>query len=73
MNAKLRPSLPQCVFAGVAQALTKLHEAGYVYNNVKPSDIAWSSDKSSWELLDFSRCVAEGMIVPFCALSCGTQ
>jgi hypothetical protein len=50
--------------AGVAKALAKLHEAGYVFHNMKPSDVAWDADAESWQLLDFSRCVPSGTRMP---------
>lgn len=55
-----REVLKLCCFAGVAKALAKLHEAGYVYLNTKPSDVAWDIDTESWQLLDFSRTVPVG-------------
>lgn len=47
--------------AGVAKALARMHEVGFVYHNIKPSDVAWDADSASWQLLDFSRSVPSGM------------
>lgn len=52
------------MLVGVAKALARLHEAGYVYHNIKPSDVAWDADSESWQLLDFSRSVPSGMPMP---------
>lgn len=64
--ARVRPGPLEVVaaVAGIADALADLHEAGYVYYNMKPSDVGWLPAENMWMLLDFGRCVRAGMPCP---------
>lgn len=64
--ARVRPGPLEVVaaVAGIADALADLHEAGYVYYNMKPSDVGWLPAENMWMLLDFSRCVRAGTLPP---------
>lgn len=61
--ARVRPGPLEVVaaVAGIADAIADLHEAGYVYYNMKPSDVGWLPAENMWMLLDFSRCVRAGV------------
>lgn len=59
---RLRPNLPTALNAlcGIAQLLKDLHERGYIYYAMKPSNVAWFGDEKKWKLIDFACAARKG-------------
>lgn len=61
---RVRPNLPTAIstLAHIAELLAALHAAGYVYNAVKPTNIAWFEEVGMWGLIDFGSAARVGTL-----------
>jgi hypothetical protein len=61
---RVRPNLPTAIstLGHIAELLAALHAAGYVYNAVKPSNIAWFAEEGMWGLIDFGSVARVGAL-----------
>ena len=59
---RLHPNLPTALNAlcGIAELLRDLHERGYIYYAMKPSNVAWFADEKKWKLVDFACAARKG-------------
>jgi hypothetical protein len=62
--ARMKPNLPASLHAlcQIVGLVKQLHEAGYVYYAVKPSNIAWYREEQCWALIDFGCAARAGAL-----------